>query len=218
MFGLCSDYRRIVFLLAEAIHGVSAEILNLQISWQAQYLVRLEVDFACSAHWKWRFICDADQSWDSFCVAGAVFGEVGVWVFVAGAAFGDILGDSRSAKCCIFQYKIVSKIGRVRSPKRRVRDDDFIVGLCSDYVRIMFGLSSNRLSIGGSNSRILLWNLELRIAWQAQYLVSLKGDFTCSAHWKWRFICDADQSWDSFCVAGAVFGEVRGWLCLLCAF
>ena len=43
---------RIVFLLAEAIHGVSAEILNLQISWQAQYLVRLEVDFACSAHWK----------------------------------------------------------------------------------------------------------------------------------------------------------------------
>ena len=50
--GLCSDYRRIVFLLAEAIHGVSAEILNLQISWQAQYLVRLEVDFACSAHWK----------------------------------------------------------------------------------------------------------------------------------------------------------------------
>ena len=43
---------RIVFLLAEAIHGVSAEILNLQISWQAQYLVRLEADCACSAHCK----------------------------------------------------------------------------------------------------------------------------------------------------------------------
>ena len=81
---------------------------------------------------------------------GAVFGEVGVWLFVAGAALGDILGDSRSAKCCIFQYKIVSKIGRVRSPKRRVRDDDFMIGL---YVRIIVGLSSNRLSIGGSNSR-----------------------------------------------------------------
>ena len=52
-----------------------------------------------------------------------------------------------------FHTKCVSKMGRVRSPKRRVRDDDFIVGLCSDYVRIMFGLSSNRLSIGGSNSR-----------------------------------------------------------------
>ena len=39
--------------------------------------------------------------------------------------------------CCIFQYKIVSKIGRVRSPKRRVRDDDFMVGLSSDCRRIV---------------------------------------------------------------------------------
>ena len=36
VIGLCSECRRIVFLLAEAIHRVSAEILNLQISWQAQ--------------------------------------------------------------------------------------------------------------------------------------------------------------------------------------
>ena len=84
-------------------------------------------------------------------MAGAVFGEVGLSLFVAGAAFGDILGDSRSAKCCIFQYKIVSKIGRVRSPKRRVRDDDFMVGL-----------SSNRLYIGGSNSESFRCNLELK--------------------------------------------------------
>ena len=62
MFGLCSDYRRIVFLLAEAIHGVSAEVLNLQISWQAQYLLRFEADCACSAHCKWRFICEEYQS------------------------------------------------------------------------------------------------------------------------------------------------------------
>ena len=46
------DCRRIVFLLAEAIHGVSAEVLNLQISWQAQYLVRLVAGCACSAHCK----------------------------------------------------------------------------------------------------------------------------------------------------------------------
>ena len=52
MVGSCSESVRIVFLLAEAIHGVSAEILNLQISWQAQYLVRLEADCACSAHCK----------------------------------------------------------------------------------------------------------------------------------------------------------------------
>ena len=59
--------------------------------------------------------------------------------------FWEIAGD---AKCCILQYKIVSKMGRVRSPKRRVRDDDFVFGLSSDYPRI----SSNRLSIGGSTS------------------------------------------------------------------
>ena len=63
-----------------------------------------------------------------------------------------------------------------------------------------------------SNSRISSWNVELRIPWQAQYLVSLKGDFTCSAHWKWWFICGTDHSWDSFCLAGTIFGEVGGWL------
>ena len=35
---------------------------EMHFAWQAQYLVRFEVDFACSAHSKWRFICDADQS------------------------------------------------------------------------------------------------------------------------------------------------------------
>ena len=48
-----------------------------------------------------------------------------------------------------FNRKCVTKMGRVRSPKRRVRDDDFMVGLSSDIL----GLSSNRLSIGGSTSR-----------------------------------------------------------------
>ena len=110
------------------------------------------------------------------------FIEVGVSLFVAGAAFGEILGDSRSEKCCIFQYKIVSKMGQVRSPKRRVRDDDFI---CSDYVRIILGMSSNRLSIlaeaiHGVSAEIL----NLQISWQAQYLVRLEVDFACSAHCK----------------------------------
>ena len=59
---------------------------------------------------------------------------------MTGAALRDILGDSRDAKCCILQYKIVSKLGRVRPPKRRVRDDDFVVGcgrMWSDYPRII---------------------------------------------------------------------------------
>ena len=40
-------------------------------------------------------------------MAGAVFGEVEVSLFVAGAVFGEIWNDSRSAKCCIFQYKML---------------------------------------------------------------------------------------------------------------
>ena len=78
---------------------------------------------------------------------------------MAGAAFDDILGDSRSVKCCIFQYKIVSEIGRVRSPKRRVRDNDFIFGLSSDYGRIILESS---FFIGGSNSESFRCNLELK--------------------------------------------------------
>ena len=102
---------------------------------------------------------------------------------MTGAALRDILGDSRDAKCCILQYKIVSKLGRVRSPKRRVRDDDFVVG----YRRIssdVFGLSSNRLSIGGSIQGVSAEILSFKISWQAQYLVRLEGDLIGSAHWK----------------------------------
>ena len=35
-------------------------------------------------------------------MAGAVFGEVQVALFVAGAIFREIWNESRSAKCCIF--------------------------------------------------------------------------------------------------------------------
>ena len=105
---------------------------------------------------------------------------------MAGAAFRDILGDSRSAKRCIFQYKIVSKIGRVRSPKRRVRDDDFmvgsssdhpLVGLSSDYPRIVFILAE-------AIQRVSAAILNLKISWQAQYLLRLEVVIACSAHWK----------------------------------
>ena len=86
------------------------------------------------------------------------------------------------------------------------------------YHRIIVGyprISSNRLSIGGSIQGVSAEILSFKISWQAQYLVRLEGDFTCSTHWKWGFICDADHWWHSFCVAGAVFGEVGGWLYLL---
>ena len=50
-------------------------------------------------------------------MVGAVFGEVGVSLFVAGAAFRAILGDSPSAKCCIFPYKM-----RVQDGSRMVSE------------------------------------------------------------------------------------------------
>ena len=95
---------------------------------------------------------------------------------MTGAALRDILGDSRDAKCCILQYKIVSKMGRVKSPKRWVRDDDFIVGLCSDIVESSFYWRK----LQGFADYIL----SFKISWQAQYLVRLEGDLTCSTHWK----------------------------------
>ena len=103
-------------------------------------------------------------------MAGAVFAEVGMPLFVAGAALRDVV---------FFHTKCVSKMGRVRSPKRRVRDDDFIVGLCSDYRRIVFLLAE---AIHGVSAEIL----NLQISWQAQYLVRLEADCdcACSAHCK----------------------------------
>ena len=171
---------RVTLLAPRIVNDVSyVTRINREIHFalQAQYLVNLSCDVCCSAHCKWRFICDADQSWDSFFVAGAVFGEVGVWLFVAGAAFRAILGGSRSAKCYIFSYKMrlqdgTSKVSEAAGARWRF------------YPRNVVGMSSNRLSIiGGSNSWSFRWNLEL-------------ADF----------------------VAGAVFGEVGGWLCLLRAF
>ena len=45
-------------------------------------------------------------------MAGTAFGDLGVSLFVAGAVFGEIWADSRSAKCCNFHYKT-----RLRSAK-----------------------------------------------------------------------------------------------------
>ena len=159
---------RLTLLAPRILNDVSYEArINHEIhfAWQAQYLVRFEVDFACSAHWKWRFICDADQSWDSFCVAGAVFGEVEMLLFVAGAALGEILIDRRSAKCCIFPYKM-----RLQGGTRKV--SEAAGARWRFHARIILGLSS----------RVSNAILNLKISWQAQYLVRLEGDFACSAH------------------------------------
>ena len=91
---------------------------------------------------------------------------------------------------------------------------DFLIGLSSDCRRIV---------------------VESSFYWRKQFTEFPLKSWTYrfrgrrSIWWGWRLtvlaprivndvsICDADQSWDSFCVAGAVFAEVGGWLCLLCA-
>ena len=162
-------------------------------------------------------ICDADQWWDSFCVAGAVFGEVGVWLFVAGATFRAILGDSRSTKCCIFPYKMRLQDGTSQVSEAagaRWRFYPRIILESSFYWRKQFTefpLKSWTYRFRGRRSIWWGWKLtvlaprivndvscvtrinhEIHFAWQAQYLVRFEVDFACSAHSKWRFICDAD--------------------------
>ena len=66
----------------------------------------------------------------SLFVAGAVFGDLGVSFFVAGAVFGETWVDSRSAKCCNFQYKM-----RLRSAKSNGWE---MTSSWSDHGRIMF--------------------------------------------------------------------------------
>ena len=141
---------------------------DIHFAWQAQYLVMLDGDFTCSTHWKWRFICDEDQWWHSFCVAGAVFGAVRVGLFVAGAALRDILGDSRDAKCCILQYKIVSKMGRVRSPEAAGARWRFHARIISNYPRIVFLLAE---ALQGVSAQIL----NFKISWQAAVFGDVGG-------------------------------------------
>ena len=73
--------------------------------------------------------------------------------------------------------KLECHVSRVRSPKRRVRDHDFMFGLSSDHGRIVFILAE-------AIQRVSAAILNLKISWQAQYLLSFEGDFSRSAHCK----------------------------------
>ena len=84
-------------------------------------------------------------------VAGAVFGEVEVSLFVAGAVFGEIWNDSRSAKCCIFQYKML--VVGVKSNLGCEAGCGLTVS-CSDHSRIMVGSWSDRPRIGNDVSAV----------------------------------------------------------------
>ena len=87
-----------------------------------------------------------------FFVAAAVFGEVELSLFVAGAVFGEIWNDSRSAKCCIFQYEMLvvgvkSNLGceagcGLTVFHARIMVGSFILGTVSDGSRIVNDVSS----------------------------------------------------------------------------
>ena len=85
-------------------------------------------------------------------MAGAVFGEVEVSLFVAGAVFGEIWNDSRSAKCCIFQYKMLVVV--LKSNLGCEAADGFLLGCCSDVARIILGSFSDRPRIGNDVSAV----------------------------------------------------------------
>ena len=85
-----------------------------------------------------------------FFVAHAVFAEVELSLFVADAVFGEIWNDRRSAKFCIFQYKMLvasakSSLGGEAGCGLTVSWSDhgrIILGSCSDRSRIVNDVSS----------------------------------------------------------------------------
>ena len=116
-------------------------------------------------------------------------------LFVAGAVFGEIWNDSRSAKCCIFQYKMLvvgvkSNLGCEAGCGRRFHGR-IGLGSWSEWPRNGLGTVSDRSRIGRALemtfqlfSRNLSEILESHFAWQAHYSVSLDNDTCCSAHCK----------------------------------
>ena len=125
-------------------------------------------------------------------VAGAIFGQGGLWLFVAGAVFAllkecdiswqvqlvfpKISEDSRSAKCCIFSYFFIQNA----SP----RWDEL-------------GLRS-----GGCEITILSSDYPRNVVESSLYWRKQSRDFSL-------------KSWTQNFLAGAVLGEFEGWLYLL---
>ena len=85
-----------------------------------------------------------------------------------------MIADSRSAKCCIFQYKML--VVGVKSNLGCEAGCGLTVS-CSDHAR---ALEMTFHPFSANFSEIL----DGHFSWQAQYLVSLDYDTCCSAHCK----------------------------------
>ena len=107
-------------------------------------------------------------------MAGAAFGEVQVSLFVAGAVFGEIWNDSRSAKCCIFQYKML--VVGVKGNLGCEAGCGLTVSW-SDHARIGRALEMTFHPFSANFFEIL----DGHFSWQAQYLVSLDNDLLLRA-------------------------------------
>ena len=109
----------------------------------------------------------------SLFVAGAVLGEGQVSFFVAGAVLGEIWKDSQSAKCCIFQYKML-----VLSAKSNLCcvAGCGLTGTVSDHSRIMLGTVSDRPRIGNDVSAVFRKFLR-DVGWSFCVAGALFGEF-----------------------------------------
>ena len=125
------------------VSGVKRINDECYFSWQAQYLVKFKCHFVAGA-----VFCEVQVS---LFVAGAVFREVQVSLFVAGAVFGEIWNDSQSAKCCIFQYKML--VLGVKSNLGCEAGCGLTVSW-SHHARIMVGSFSDRPRIGNNVSSV----------------------------------------------------------------
>lgn len=132
----------------------------------------------------------------------AIFGKVRRWFFMIIATRHVILGDCRKAQYGNFWYKMHysnRKKSDIRSKQR------FYYPISSDY-------SGNYLSIGGGISRSFHSNLALKHFGAGAIFSNIGGKFACSTHQQCHFIYNKDYSYNLFCVAGVIFGEVGRWL------
>ena len=172
--------------------ALAARRVQFCVFWVGSWSDRSRIILGSVAHWKWRFTC---------------FQLFSVWSWVV------IVRGRRSIWWGWRVMPVAPRIVNDVSYVMRINHEIHFAWQAQYLVRLEGDAFAPR--IVNDVSYVMRINHEIHFAWQAQYLVRLEVDACCSAHCKWRFICDADQSWDSFCVAGAVSGEVGGRFLLL---
>ena len=79
---------------------------------------------------------------ESFFVVGAIFGDVGLVLFVAGATCREILRDTRTTKRCTVPYRTRLRNGTGKVSEAAVARSRFLIlGISSECRRIVFILA-----------------------------------------------------------------------------